>query len=82
RDPLLLFFLSSVAADTPANPTRPPSDSFLWPPATEERKKSNSGSRASLARSRAWLRSTESTAGPNKKDAAKAASFLFSFSRQ
>ena len=68
------------APDAPANPTRPPSDSFRWPPATEERKKSNSGSRASLAWSGAWLRSTESTAGSNKKDAANAASFLFSFS--
>ena len=47
----------------------PPSDSFLWPPATEERKKSNSGSRAALAHKQT-----------NKKDAAKAASFLFSIS--
>ena len=68
------------AAHAPARPTRPAFDSFRWPPATEKRKKSNSGSRASLARSGAWLRSTKGTAGPKKKDAAKAASFFFSIS--
>ncbi|CRX68561.1 unnamed protein product [Stenotrophomonas maltophilia] len=68
------------AAHAPARPTHPAFDSFLRPPATEEGKKSNSGSRASLAWSGAWLRSTESTAGSNKKDAANAASFLFFFS--
>ena len=65
------------AAHAPARPTRPAFDSFLWPLATEERKKSNGGSRAFLARSRAWLGSTRALQNQRKRTRRKPRPFSF-----
>ncbi len=70
------------AAHAPARPTRPASGSFRWPPATEEKKKSNRGSRASLARSRAWLGSTRALQNQRKRTRRKPRPFSFPSVRQ